>query len=1496
MAVNNYNYYKDEDPDDYEREDDENGEFVIGDDYIMDTDEDTSIPNVTVDASPLPYTHKESPIIEESVSDSDLDLNALNFGDEEEEEIQDNTNNTNQADSTVQAYPKSRQLDSGEIGVFTLELLSHKKSSINAYWLLEAGLRLSPLYAGNKTGSKGEQKLAQILKANELVINELLSVQVIDLLLGVINSIPSFKSTELFRVMQEKKTIQRTTTVIMAGLLRVQGLQKRDFSTEDTVEHLLRAVSSIDIEKRNTEVKLSPVQGVEAQKSLTDNMTEEQRLIFEQEERERQAQIAKASKQFTESIEKEGLQGILNELNLRRESAGAFNANEIEGFTEEYKDYSKEIMESPYESMLQSTAFSIMDIYDQLFETVISLGKIFGALSFRNDTATVIQVTTKDNKIHLDSSNQKNKNSLVAGWFAREMAINYPTGKLICADTLQVPTLENLEAGYNCFPGFLLRYALGFVKKERHVKWTVFREALLRDVKDRLYQILNSTTGSGVSGEEWFNSINIQKNERLISAFTTGALILNGEVGLNNCQIRISSFGQFNSIRTGGARTSNFNQDPNLDLTRYLGSLTRSGVATAEYIDTKNASVQNRIIDILYLKDSNKYLNTPSWAYQALGRIYGGGLRPDPKEGIPIGRTLRGDLVYLRIAFENNRIIISIYAGSRSGKGVTTLSVLGAAYSGEYGVCYGDRKPDMAKIFWNIEREQPGLHIYALDATDSVPRLDANGVEHSAVNYLKSIGRLDCAEHVTAMLYLKNLQLLSLVAQARKMGYGAGAPMLWVLDEITLAAGDLRRLAEAKPSGKKKIEDGSKEEYLSKWYNFLDMAGSGMRSCILEAFGIANINVVMIGQIPGEELGIPGMQSRGPIGALFTGAEQQCNKYIVGRGLGAVSSYGSVALKRKSMQDFNAVENNRFFEIRNRAKANVGDEYESEVFKPFLTLNSDDIYDTCWTTGIGVQYGYDANIDKNGTPEQRSEMRARYEQLLNAEFGDPEHTNNGVVHKGVGFYGLLDTYMSYIEDSAQRQKEVNRVLGLGYNMTESIMKQIGLLGEGNVFGYSSVEDFIYDLDPEKCFMSLTDLQAYINRLGANPDETDGVNGEFTSESHMFSDEDGPITQPPLGEDRFFNQDGLEADTSNDIGMDGAWSDVGGSSGYEEDIADPQDFFRQHTESEEQEEAENDEEYYEQLEASENDVVRPQEKRGSKLFGAVAQTFSKHEPESLDEKTGQVRMDSKVYGVRLAGNLEDIDEKFNENHRFFNKYGSERHNRLRQQAIYKAIEKGKATRNCQKVYIGADGVLINDSYLLGAETYGDSSYYSILSNFNFVDFFSRFTKIEALTLDADAYELLIDECQFGFGALEKIFRLQPKLKYIEYPNIQSGKMLKLTRNTASRSEYVKYEEKRYNEEIKAKKILEESFLFGGSMGGNNGENSKILLYDNIKNRNRAQRVLRRGSSSSKSKRASNRLLRKAPLTVIVGGASLVGLMASGAVDWFRDTIRQAKEGF
>lgn len=1400
--------------------------------------------------------------------DTNIDFGGLGFEDEEEE--------TQQAEQQEQAVRQTqRQFTTEEIGIFTLELLSVKRHSINAYWILEAGLRLSPQFATGKN-AKNETKLASIIKANETAVQVLMSPQTIDMLICVIQNVPSFKATEFYKVLKDRGSVPQVTTLVLTGLARVEGLVKSSLG-ETGVEEILHAIGGIDIERKDETVKLRPVQRLEAQKSLTDGMTDEQKALYEQGEAERQAQIAKASQQFADTIEKEGIQSILAELNLRRDSAGALMANGIEGFKEDYTDYTTEILESPYESMINSTAFSIMDIYDQLFETVISLGKVFGALSYRNEAVSVIQVTTKDHKIHLDSSNQKNKNSLVAGWFGREMALKYPTGKLVCADTLQVPTLENLEAGYNCFPGFILRYALGFVKQKRHVKWTTFRQALLNDVKDRLYKILTATATNGASGEDWFNGMNPQKNERLISAFTTGALILNGEVGLNNCQIRVSSFGTFKRYNQGGARSFN-NNDPNIEMTHYLGSLLRSGVATAEFIDTNNASVQNRIIDILYLKDSNKYLNTPSWAYQALGRIYGGGLKPDPREGIPIGRTLRGDLVYLRIAYENNKIIISIFAGSRSGKGVTTLSVLGAAYSGGFGVCYGDRKPDMAKIFWEIEREQPGLHTYSFDATDTVPRLDPNGVEHSAVEYLKGLGRLDCADYIPSMLYLKNLQLLALVAQARKMGYGAGIPIVWVLDEITLAAGDIRRLAEAKPTGRKKIEEGTKDDFLTKWYNFIDMAGSGMRSCILEAFGIANINVVMIGQIPGEELGIAGMQSRGPIGALFTGAEQQCNKYIVGRGLGAVSSYGSVALKRKNMQNFNAVENNRFFEIRSRAKANVGDEYESEVFKPFLTLNTDDIYDPCWTTGIGVQYGYDANIDTNGTPEQKKQMRARYEKLLNAEFGDPENTNNGVVHKGVGFYGLLDTYMSYIADRTERQNEINKVLGAGYETVETIMKEIGLLGPGNVFGYSSVEDFLYDLDPDKCFMSLTDLQAYISRMSTG---ADGVGEtEYDSVNEMLEGDEVPDGQE--------SEDGYSAEEDSFFNNEPEVDEITTT----QEMPDGGDFF-----SEEESDTEDNTDYTEYEEevdlGNRTETVRPQERRGSPVFGAVSQTTKRCEPGNVDERAGQAYVDDKVYGVRLAGNLEDIDSKFNENNRFFNKYGSEAHNKLRQKEIYKAIQKGKNTRNCKKVYIGSDGILINDSYLLGSETYGESAYYSILDSFNFVDFFTKFNTMEWLSLDYDAYELLTDELQFGYGALEKIFRLQPRLKVIEYPSIENGKMLKLKRDMASRSSYVKHEEDRYNRETKSKKILEESFLFGGSTAKNNG---KVLLFDNYKNRSRADKVFKRGSTSQNAKRASGQFIKRAPMAILVGGASLIGLAATGTFGWFRGIVQQAKEGF
>ena len=98
-------------------------------------------------------------------------------------------------------------------------------------------------------------------------------------------------------------------------------------------------------------------------------------------------------------------------------------------------------------------------------------------------------------------------------------------------------------------------------------------------------------------------------------------------------------------------------------------------------------------------------IGIPSWAYKNIDNIIkGGGLKWN---AIPIGKNMKTETAVKLNFGDNFGWMVNLIAGSGSGKGVTTMAIVGAAIAMKYPIIYLDCKPDMA----NTIHEYGGLSI-----------------------------------------------------------------------------------------------------------------------------------------------------------------------------------------------------------------------------------------------------------------------------------------------------------------------------------------------------------------------------------------------------------------------------------------------------------------------------------------------------------------------------------------------------------------------------------------------------------------------------------------------------------------------------------------------------------------------------------------------------------------------------------------------------------------
>lgn len=1382
---------------------------------------------------------------------------------DESDELAD-SRDTEQEQSAV--YQQMNLLDMTElVGDLVNDYTNKGKVLKTAQMLLTAGAILNPSESVLTSSNEDKKLAASRVAGNMDILNKVLSPQVVDTIVNLIavNRLGLRKKDNSLSVFGELisklPVVMDTSNYILGGLRRISGVQIANQPSLSGHE-IFELLKSLDA---SAVAPFTVLQTQSTKKGAGPALSEADKEAIA-----RDNSVMAETAKYLSSFSKDQIEQIKDMERNEREVGRATAIEDAEDT--DFTDYTAEVQSSEYLSKIETAVVQIMRIYDGLFESCISLGRIFGILSLnQTGSPVVIRAYSKDRKIYLDSTKDSvsNNSIVVSEWWGGNLIRNryFPPGTNIRASSQgQVPSLKNFRAGINYYPYFVLYYALGFVKGKRHTKWNTFRKALESDVRDRIWKITREKV-DGVSGIEFVS--NKELREQLISAFTLSALVMTGDRGLMNFQVRLTS-----------SRTLRV-----IDRTQLLTGL--QGIEISDnFIEVPGRSIASPYYDVQGYLKRDVFLSKPSWAYQALGRIYAGGEKPDLKVGVPIGLTAQGDIVRLRMGADNQRMAIGLFAGSRSGKGVQTLATLCAALGGGAGFAYTDGKPDMATIMWDLENKHPGLHTYALDTRDDRHRIDKLGRPHKASDYLKSIGQLSLAQYAGPFLYTKNLQLMTLVADIRA-AKGYKRPMLWIMDEVTIAASEMETLVSSKGA-----EKGS---FLDKWAgnnsgSMIAKVNTSMNQMANAKLGLSGITVMVIGQDPTNLTGAK-VDKPNPMKMLFYLVEHSTNQYIVGRGLAGIYLLGTKALKKKDITGFNMVEGNRFFEMRQLVNVNVSDgenkakgdapstAYESTVFKPFLAVNTDDVMNPCWTTGIGKSYGYD-----DSRPNDQ-EMLNLYKQTLHDSLGDPENPD-AIVHRGTGFYGLLDTYFSWIENPRERQAATDKALASGYDMIEEALESVGILGDGNMFGYQTVEDFIYDLDPEKNFCSVPEVEAYIMEHSTSTSSSD-ESGEGMDEFYEDEFSGTQPSQPSGDDDSYGTSQGLNNDNFEGTLEDTEDSHDTNSDEFEVLELEGDDTFSPKAEPKE-----------EAFQSRTRPNIQPNQKtptrRQSSNEGAVYQNTVNCEYNSTEPKTGRAKLDSSAYKSAVQRELRMVDSKFSYSNHFLNKYGSASHYKARQKAIMNVIKTGTQTRNCERVYIGSDDIEVNGVSFGGAQGYSSVGYYNFLDCFDFPLFFKRFPNIKYLKLDSDAYELIHSPEQLGYGALEMVFRSEQSLREIVYPNARSGKLEKLTRALASRAEYVKQQEKLAREEEEAIAALEDSFLFGGNLNSRGGEG----LRSNEKNRSRARRATNRKNTNPKSRSRASRMTSGSLRSKLIGTGALTMRGIASPFRWIASQFSNVRNGF
>ena len=125
---------------------------------------------------------------------------------------------------------------------------------------------------------------------------------------------------------------------------------------------------------------------------------------------------------------------------------------------------------------------------------------------------------------------------------------------------------------------------------------------------------------------------------------------------------------------------------------------------------TYSSTVSYRVYSIIATLDAKFYALAPNFAYKPIKAYIAQGKAFD-YHNVLIGKSLANTDVFLNLGKYK---AISLYAASRSGKGVMTLSILCSLLASKnVFFTYGDFKPEMSTVFWNLTKSYrqkfPGL-------------------------------------------------------------------------------------------------------------------------------------------------------------------------------------------------------------------------------------------------------------------------------------------------------------------------------------------------------------------------------------------------------------------------------------------------------------------------------------------------------------------------------------------------------------------------------------------------------------------------------------------------------------------------------------------------------------------------------------------------------------------------------------------------------------------
>lgn len=489
---------------------------------------------------------------------------------------------------------------------------------------------------------------------------------------------------------------------------------------------------------------------------------------------------------------------------------------------------------------------------------------------------------------------------------------------------------------------------------------------------------------------------------------------------------------------------------------------------------------------------------------------------------------------------ETGKMLTTILAGSRSGKGVMTMGLLASLFGAGGSVVYLDNKPDIGAMLWELEREyaHKGLKLLSLDiGKEEEEFTGAKPVRTGSLNLLED--DLNYSSEFRTLRLCKLFQLVTIIGrynrEVSQLLNMKTDNLFFIVDELTSINIDLTSLElyvrdknKEYASKAMKVKATDEEKYLSKYYGTLDNMITQLNKDLVKGltkeWGQSGIRVILIGQELGRNWKVAGKAFSKSFAGLLMGATHNT---ISGRGQATDATF-AFNKSQKELAGQRGVFSITTLPPSPVNSANQLDMNQEQAksftqFRSYFSLVKNDFnYEEFEAEGLE---NYVVNYPKRFTSQLLSGYIGKDETEIKKVVSEFYNFEEGKIRDEVSFSGLIKVMQEKVGIS---EDELMSNMGKGYTILDKLFQNLGLSQ------YNSLEEYLCDCGPDGVY-TINELCRMLGLVEGSEEVQEETYADedidfniIDVEGHVVNDDEYDIDFTT--EEKYNNEDGYEEDS------------------------------------------------------------------------------------------------------------------------------------------------------------------------------------------------------------------------------------------------------------------------------------------------------------------------------------------------------------------------------